>query len=304
MFLRYLLLVFGVFACSTAVIMIKATDVAAVPLSGYRQLVAAVALLPLLLRDWRRTGGGFARRYLPRTILPGALLGVHFISWIIGARKADSANASLIVNLVPVAMPLLLIVLTREMITRGEAVGTLVAMGGVGVLAMSDYHLDLEKFWGDVICFGSMLLFATYLALGRRNRDFPSIWLYLVPLYFVGGVLCVAGALILGEPMEIPRAHDWLMVLGLGVIPTVMGHSILNYAMKHLRGQTVSIANLGQFIFAGVMAWLLLEEVPNWGFYLAVPLTVGGTVYAMRHGPAPNPKHSTDRKSENPTEPR
>jgi len=44
--------------------------------------------------------------------------------------------------------------------------------------------------------------------------------------------------------------RQWLMLIGLGIIPTVMGHSVLNHCMHLLRGQTVSIFNLGQFVFA------------------------------------------------------
>jgi len=285
MALQYILLAFGVFCCSTAVIMVKACGVEAIPLAAYRQLIAAAVLAPLFVREWRRHASAFGRRQTLRAILPGVLLGTHFMTWIYGARLTDAANASLIVNMVPIVMPFLLHVLIRERLTRGEWLATAIALAGLLVLTAADYEFRPDHFLGDVVCLGSMLLFAGYLALGRRNRDFPSIWLYIPPVYLAGGMACLLTALAAGSDLAVPSPRDWLLVLGLGIVPTVLGHSLLNVAMRHLRGQTVSIANLSQFLFAGVLAFFLLDEIPAWNFYLAAVLVVAGAVLAVRSTP-------------------
>ncbi len=298
---RVLLLVFGVFCGATAVILIKLCALNAMLLAAYRQLLAAGLLAPLLARELRRHAGGFGRRRLARTILPGAALGTHFISWIVGARMTPAANSSLIVNMVPIVMPFLLYALVRERLNRGEWLGTCVALAGVAMLAWSDYRFSRRNFLGDVICFGSMVLFAVYLTLGRRNRDFPSLWLYIVPLYFFGGVVSLAAAAAGGvRPWEIGTARDICVIVALAAVPTVMGHSIFNYSMRHLRGQAVGIANLGQFIFAAAMAYFLPAldrllpgsgphpvpaELPGATFYPAAVLVVAGSVLALRATP-------------------
>lgn len=303
---RALLLMLGVFNCATSVIMIKACTVHPVLLSSYRLAVAAVLLTPLFLRDLAANrarfplapgagngpvsapAGGpegqwrFGWRHVWRTVVPGAMLGAHFILWIAGARLTPAVNSSLIVNMVPVAMPFLLVVLVRERLTRGELAATALSLAGVAVLAGGDLQLSPEYFRGDVLCFVSMLLLACYLALGRRNRDFPSLWLYLVPLYWVGAAVCFAAALPFVSPLAVASWWDGLMVLGLGVVPTILGHSILNYSMKHFRGQAVGVAGLGQFIFAGILAYFLLREVPGWQFYVAGVLVVVGSILALR----------------------
>ncbi|MBN1554066.1 MAG: DMT family transporter [Phycisphaerae bacterium] len=294
---RVLLLVFGVYCCATAVIMIKACTVPPVLLSAYRLLGAGVLLLPLFVRDYRRHTGEldsperrrFLRRELRRTILPGVLLAVHFISWIIGARLTPAANSALIVNMVPVVMPFILFALLRERLTRGEFLGTGLAIAGLAALGFSDFHIRPEHLLGDVVCFGSMLFFAVYLALGRRNRHAASIWLYLVPLYLLGGVLCLIAGLILETPPGMKAGFDGLMTLGLILVPTILGHSILNYSMKHMRGQIVSLTNLGQFVFAGVMAFFWRGEIPAHTFYLAGVLIVAGAAVALKSQSQPQP---------------
>ncbi len=286
MFWNVIMLTVAVFTCSTAVVMIKACRMDAILLSAVRLLVATVVLAPLFVRDLRANRSSFTRRHLLRSIVPGLILGGHFITWIMGARLTLAANASLIVNLVPVVMPFLLYIMVREKLTGWEFIGTVISLGGVALLVGADYHLGAEHIAGDVWCFIAMLLLAWYLTLGRRNSDFPTIWLYVTPLYLFGGIICLAAWAIFGGKWIKPTVNDWALAAGLGLIPTVIGHSLCNYLMKRLRGQVVGIANLGQFIFGGLLAFLLLGEVPDWTFYIASIGVVAGSVIALCFGPA------------------
>ena len=286
MLLKVVLLVFGVFVTSTAVIMIKICTVHPVLLAAYRLLIAAAVLSPLFVRDLRANRSSYGLSHLRRSLLPGIMLGAHFSSIIYGLRKTSAVNGCLIANMVPIVMPFLLYLFAREKVKLGEWVGTVLAMAGLVVLTGSDYSLSAEGFMGDVICLVSMVLLGCYFALGRRNRDFPTIWLYVVPLYFAAGVLCFLVSLLCRvSPTDIGSTGDIWLILGLGIAPTVVGHSIMNYSMRHLRGQAVSIVNLGQFVFVGVMAFLLWHEAPQWSFYIACPLLVSGALLALRSTP-------------------
>jgi drug/metabolite transporter (DMT)-like permease len=283
MLLPAFLLFVGVFACSTAVIFIKASAVDPVLLSSFRLLGAALLLFPLFERARRRHAESAGLRELRRSIVPGLVLAAHFVSWVIGARMTLAANASLIVNMVPLAMPFLLFFVAGERIARVELVATALGLTGILILSAGDFRSgDLA---GDLVCFVSMLLFALYLALGRRNRDIPSIWLYVVPLYAIAGVACLAaGAGRLGTVPAFP-AKEWLLLLALAVVPTIFGHSLLNGAMKHFRGNVVSVCNVGQFVFAGVLAWIVFGELPKAAFWPAALLVVLAAMIALRGDP-------------------
>jgi drug/metabolite transporter (DMT)-like permease len=278
---RIALLLFGVFCGSTAVIMIKASTEHPFLVASYRLLVAGLVLLPLYIRDLRNYQGDYGWKQIGWSALPAVALAIHFMSWVIGARMTQVANASLIANLTPVAMPFFVFAFFNEKITRQEILGTLFTLSGLVVLSIGNLNISQTGFTGDLICLGSMLAFACYLGLGRKNGNRLSLWLYMVPLYLIAGLICLLSALFFINPIKTYTLANVLFMVGLGLIPTVFGHTILNYSLKHFRGQVVSVTNLNQPIFAGILGFLLFRERPALVFYMAAGLIVVGVLIVL-----------------------
>ena len=74
-------------------------------------------------------------------------------------------------------------------------------------------------------------------------------------------------------------------MVALAAIPTVCGHSLLNAAMRRIRGQIVSLCNVSQFVFASIMGFLLFGEAPRALFYLASSIVVAGVVIVVMAAP-------------------
>jgi drug/metabolite transporter (DMT)-like permease len=275
-----LLLLFGAACVSSSVIFIKLSGVHPVLLAAYRQLLAAVVLLPFFLRELRRSDRPELLPMFGRAALPGVLLGLHFITWIGGARMTLAANATLIISLVPLVMPFFVLAWAGEMVSRREMLGSGVALIGAVVLAYSDLRFTRETIGGDLICFFSMLLYAAYLVMARRNRAGSSLFLYVVPVYTVGGVFCLALSPIWVTP-QMPSASELVWIVGIALIPTVLGHSTFNYCMRRMRAQVVSIVGMGEFIFSTIMAFLFLGEIPASLFYPAAAIVVIGALIVV-----------------------
>ncbi len=279
---KLLILLTGVFCASTSVIMIKASSSPPEFLCSYRLLIAASLLSPFYIYQCKKHKNYPVSKSLRRSFFPGMLLGLHLITWTIGARLTLATNSSLVVNLIPVAMPLFAYVLLKERLKGRELLGTLVALTGVLILTFKDYTLNEQYLRGDIICFFSMLLFALYLIFARRNKDVPALLLYLTPLYAIAGLTCLLFGLARhGFPVSY-APKEWLMILLLAIFPTISGHSLLNYSMKHLRSQIVAIINLFQFIFAGLLGFYFFQEVPYSLFYLSSFLVLAGALYAIK----------------------
>lgn len=278
----YLLLFSAVLCLASAVLFIQISEVPPLGLSMWRLGLAGIVLAPLAFHEYRRHRPNVDHIPLRLAVLPGVVFAAHLVSWVIGARQTPTANASLIANMAPIALPWLLYVIAKERVRRTEWIGTGIVLAGLLVLVAGDVHLSAETAQGDLLCFGSMLFLALYLALARqRSPQFPGFALYVVPLYLTGALACGVFMVAIGEPF-LPALGQWKWVVALTFIPTVLGHSLLNYTMKRMRGQVVAVASQTQFIFAGTAAYFIFGATPALTFYPASVLAIVGTLFILR----------------------
>lgn len=278
------LLILAVLCSSTAVIMIKGSDENPYLIAAYRLLIACVIILPLFLKEKRNYSQPYQFKQIKMSLLPGLLLGLHFITWNMGVDLTPVANASLIVNTTPAVMPFFLWIFFQERVNRVEIFGTILALTGLVYLGFGRFDLNSPDLRGHLLCFVSMLFLAAYLALGRKNSGRLPLWLYMWPLYLTAGLFSLICALFFVNPIKTYSLTNILLFLGLAIIPTFGGHTLLNYSMKNFRGQVVSVANLGQIVFSALLGYLIFTEIPSPQFYLTAVFILSGVIIILIHG--------------------
>lgn len=283
---HYAALALGVVTLATSVLFVKASAQPVALLAGARLMLAATMLWPfkkLALGEPLRITRGDWLVALPG----GVLLALHFITWFVGVRATSTANSVLIINLQPAFMPfVMLAVRGGERVNAREAAGSVIALCGVATLAVWGNRAGTPHVYGDLMCVASVLLVTVYMARARTAIAGRSLLAYLVPLYYVAGATCLVYAVVAGElKRAVISWHEAWMAVGLAVVPTVLGHSLLNYCMTRLRGQVVTTANLGQVFVAAVAAWLLYRELPVPAFYPASVLIAAGALVVVSSAP-------------------
>ena len=173
-------------------------------------------------------------------------------------------------------------IIFRQKLNRAEWVGGSFSVIGVVILTMADLKLQEDNLTGDLLSLLSLLLLTYYLILARVNRSIGSIWLYIVPLYFISGSFSLLCSMFFTHPFRAYHLNEIYIFLALALIPTVLGHSILNYSMRHLPSQLVAIVSSGQFVYAGILAYFIFDEVVHESFLLASALVIIGVVVAVR----------------------
>lgn len=275
------LLLIGVLAGAFSIVFIKTSTLHPVILAAYRQLLAGLVLLPIYIRRMKKDGLIFNFKAVRPSILPGLFLGLHLIFWNIGASNTTAANGTLLVNMVPIVMPFFAYFLFREVINIPELLGTLTAIGGIVLLGVSDFHVGRETFLGDISCFAAAVLAAAYLALSRRNNKGESIWIYIVPVYLVGGLFTLLISLFFTTPWADMTGKNILTLVGLACVSTIIGHTIFNISIRRLRSQLVTLVNLLQIVYGAALGYLFFGEVPSFYFFIASPIILTGTVITI-----------------------
>ena len=270
----------GVLAVSFAAIFIRLADAPALIIASYRMTIGgAVMGTAAGVAGWRSPAHVTLRRTVARGDLPllavAALsLAFHFWLWTASLERTSVTSA---VVLVAVASRLFL----GEQMQRKVLAGIAVAMAGGVVIAVGDASRERELL-GDLLAFLGAVTIVGYLLAGRRLRSHVPLLPYTSLVYGGTAVLLLAGALVAGEPFTGYTLRTYGAILLLGLIPQVLGHSLLNWSLAHVTGTVVAVAVMAEPVIASLLAIPILEEVPNATSAVGGLLILAGIYVAMR----------------------
>jgi len=128
---------------------------------------------------------------------------------------------------------------------------------------------------------------AIYFVIGRHLRATLSLVGYITPVYGTAAIVLLAWAALRGEAFVAYPSHDWLVFAALAAGPMLIGHTGLNYALRHLPAWGVGVAATGEPIGSIAIAWVLpaIAEVPGRGALAGAALCLGGIALALMAAP-------------------
>ena len=213
-------------------------------------------------------------------VISGLLLALHFWTWIASLRFTTVASSVVLVSLKPIFVWGLAAVWLHEHPSRREAWGIGIAVLGATLIGIGDAQLSLGALGGDLLALAGAVTAAGYYVIGRRVRATVGVWTYASIVYAVAALALAAVALSRGVPLIGFAGRDWAVFGALAAGPMLVGHTGMNYALKHYRATTVNVAALGEPVGATLIAWLWLHESPP------VLALIGGAVVVAGIGMA------------------
>jgi len=198
-------------------------------------------------------------------VLSGLLLALHFWSWIASLRFTTVASSVVLVSLKPVFAWGIAALWLREHPGRAERWGIVVAVLGASLIGLGDARLSLGALSGDALALCGAVTGAGYYVIGRRVRQTVGIWRYATVVYAVAAAALALFALARTTPLVGFARRDWAVFGAMAAGPMLVGHTGMNYALRHFRATTVNVAALGEPVGASVIAWLVpaIHEVPG-----------------------------------------
>ncbi len=205
------------------------------------------------------------RSLLPLMTLSGLLLALHFWSWIASLRFTTVASSVVLVSLKPVFAWGIAALWLREHPGRAERWGIVLAVLGASLIGLGDARLSLGALSGDALALCGAVTGAGYYVIGRRVRQTVGIWRYATVVYAVAAAALALFALARTTPLVGFARRDWAVFGAMAAGPMLVGHTGMNYALRHFRATTVNVAALGEPVGASVIAWLVpaIHEVPG-----------------------------------------
>ena len=87
-----------------------------------------------------------------------------------------------------------------------------------------------------------------------------------------------------GQPLGGYSGDTYLMVVLLALVPQLLGHMSLVWALRFVSATLVTIAVLGEPVGATALAWVILSEPPSVWEIVGGVLIMTGIFYAFRRG--------------------
>ena len=277
---------------ASAVIAVKMVEDEMPPwtMAFFRVLITALLLLPVVLR-YRAETAAFFRLRGPEALFIGALgLGLTQGVMYSSLHMTAAINVSMVFACAPMLTLLFARLMLNEALNGWQALGSLIAFTGIIVVSVqgSPERLSALQFGiGEVVAFGSALLFASYTVLLKRAQfELPALPLLVIML--CGGALATlpffAWEYVRDAHANLAR-DGYLALLYCAAIGGALMYFCYNKSIEILGAAQAGTLVYSQMIFVAIFAWIILGERLEWYHYFGAALVASGVFLVISKRP-------------------
>jgi drug/metabolite transporter (DMT)-like permease len=256
----------GVVAISFASIFIKfCDDVPSLMIATYRLTISSAILLTIAKGRGIRLLA-FTNKQILMGALGGLFLSLHFSLWISSLRFTSVASSVVLVTTNPIFVGLFSRLLLKERQPPELILGIILSISGSVVLAIGDgglRGLSIQNpffLLGDVLALLGAIMTSGYLMVGSKLREEMDVLSYTSMVYTFSAFFLLAASLLWGIPFTGYKASSYLCMALLAVVPQLIGHTAINWSLKHLKTSMVAITILGEPVGASILAYIIFHE--------------------------------------------
>jgi len=237
-----------------------------------RFFFSCLLLLPV---GWTRRKT-YSREFLKPGVIIGFFLFTAFFTQAWGLVFTTASRSGFITGLSVILVPLLAILVLRQMPARSAMVGAALAFCGLYLLTTVDQTQALSFNWGDFLTLICAFFWAGHiLALGRYSPGGDTFWLTFIQLATscIGslGWVVLTGDLNLRLPTGVYGAAFYL-----ALTCTVLAYLGQTWAQARTTATRTAIILSMEPVFAAFFAWFWLgEKVGVWGWMGAASILAG-----------------------------
>jgi len=292
-------LVIAVAALSTAAILVRKAQesLPSIAIATDRVVLATLFLMPFSIHKVIQEKKAINKQNIRLLAGAGALLGLNFALWIKSLEYTDVISSTVLLTTSPVWVTLLSPIILKERIPKTFAIGLGIALSGIilissgNILVISNHQvvfqvgnlLSGQNVWlGNLLALGGAWCSSGYMMIGRKGRQLFSTQTYVFIVYFFAAITLVLLSLTLRQPLFRFTGMDFVWVALLALIPQIIGHSLLNWALGKIPAAYVSLSLLGQPLGSAILAFFFLNEKPTLMELVGAAIIIFGIYWANR----------------------
>jgi drug/metabolite transporter (DMT)-like permease len=265
----------------SAAVLIRFISLDAVSIAFWRLVIASAALLAgAKIMGYSL---GFDRKNLVPILLLGALLAIHFILFIASVKETTILNATVLVNTSPLQAVAIAALIYHAKPNPKQSLGLAMAFAGVVLIALADLsQFKQGSIIGDVLAMLAATSEAFYLNIGRRVRRQMQAIKTMLPVFAAAALFTMLFSIVIAGAPSLPAELGSIIpLLGLGLIPTALGHTLYFSSLLHLKAFETATLALIEPLGAAALGFVVFFEVPGLIFSGAAMMVLIGVAIVI-----------------------
>src|SRR5690625_4245189 len=251
----------GVISVSSSAVLVKlAAGAPAAIIANYRLLFAVIIMLPIILLKYRHEFKRINQKDWILTSISGVFLALHFILWFESLNYTSVASSVVLVTLQPIFAFIGTYFFFGERFSLAAIISMLITIIGSFIIGWGDFQISGLALLGDILALLGAVTVTAYFLLGQRLRRRLSLLPYTFIVYSISAITLLIYNLLLRNDFTGYALDHWLWFILLAIIPTFLGHTLFNWALRWLSSATISMAIVFEPIGATALAYIILGE--------------------------------------------
>lgn len=285
-----LILTMAVVSISFAAIFVRfCYDTPPIIIATYRLTFASVIIL-IFFKSKGYSFNKVSKRDLKLSIISGIFLSLHFYTWFTSIKLTSIASSVVLVTTSPIFVGIFSYIFLKEKQSINIVLGIILSISGSIILTLGDFDTanisDFSKnaLIGDVFAIFGSISAAVYIMIGSKVRDNLDIIPYITITYTTSAITLIFASIITNQSFFGYDKVSYLNMFLLAVIPQLIGHTSLNWALKHIKSSMVAISTLGEPIGSSILAYFIFRETIDKFQLIGIVLIFTAIIIAAKKG--------------------
>jgi len=227
--------------------------------------------------------GGLTSSQRNITSLAGLFLALHFICFFGALKYTSVAHTTILTATTPFFVVLIEKFILKRHMKKGVMWGLALSFIGVLIIQNGEITSIAKNQVGNILALLSGFWIGIVLILAERVRKKSRLVPYVRLLYTTAAVLLLALAVSMDTPVLPGSKADYLWLILLGLIPTIIGHTLFYYSVKFVSPTIVTAVPLGEPVLASFLAYAFFGEAVTTLIVMGGIITLLGLYILITH---------------------
>ncbi|MCL2703299.1 MAG: DMT family transporter [Defluviitaleaceae bacterium] len=255
------LVIFAVLCTSASSIFIRLSGMPPLAIAFYRMLASAAFLAVPFIRD-KNGVKSIKKRDLILCGFSGIALALHFATWIVSLTLTTVTASTVLVSLSPIFVAIINMLFFRKKPGKILFICLALAISGTVIISAGSFDGNMGSLTGNALALAGAFFVAVYLMIGQDVRKRVSTAVYAFLVYGFAAAALLVCCLAFAQPLAPYGPLEYANIVLMALVCSIGGHTLYNMLLKFHGAALISLASLGEPVFASILAVIILSEPP------------------------------------------